>query len=462
MGRRYFLALMMVASVGCGGGGSSDNAGAGTLGFRVLWEGRDVVEAEPRRASAFAATIPNAVNTVRILLTPSGAPASAGCCVAVRRGTQTFAERLLVLDGISPGDYVVDLAGYASDFAPADGAGSRCATSPSSAASPCDTARRASPSFGSDGVTVSVLAEERTDAGDIVLYSLPFPVSLQPAEGDLAAGPNVGFDAVLADAVNDIVAGSVAVRMGAAGSALAVSSLDPLVACDDLAGGGVPTCSEDGSLQVRGYRVTGTSVVIADGPATLNVVAANDGTPSRQLDWSYDFTVGSATSTSSSTTTTTTTTLSSGSTTTTTVTSGSTTTTAPVGSTTSTTLASQRACTVVFGTDDTVDLSGISFEVDYSAAPGDFVGSGATVQCALASGIGATAAFNDQDSARTLIAALVTSGAISAPTDLVECDYLGVLPPIDADFVVSVREAFDETLALVPVTVTVTSIACAP
>jgi hypothetical protein len=117
---------------------------------------------------------------------------------------------------------------------------------------------------------------------------------------------------------------------------------------------------------------------------------------------------------------------------------------------------------VTFGIDDVVDLSAISFDVDYSAAPGDFVGAADAVQCVASDTPAVSGVFNDQEVDRVLIAAIITANAIAAPTDLAVCDFLGSLPPIDLDFTISVREAFDVTLAPVTVPVVVRSIVCDP
>lgn len=467
MGRGITAAALAVLLIGCGGGSSGGSGGG--LEFRVFWETRDTSPSAAALGNAFATTIPKSVNAVRITIAPSGGPASTGCCVAVLRGTQTFADRVLVLDGIAEGEHRVTLRGYATDFAPAEGVSGKCATTPPSAGVPCDARHVAAPSFASEGVLVAVSAGERTDAGDITLYSTPFPVDMTPAQDETVEGPSVAVVGAIVDAVADVAPGSIEVSIGPAGGALSPVVLDPLVACDDLAGPPTPTCSPGGALEVRGYRVSGASVPIAEGDATLEIVAANDAAAARGLDLSYGFVVGTTSSTTSTSTTTTTapdstttTTLPSGSTTTLPSETTTTTTVSTTTSSTTSTLPAPRSCSVTFGIDEVVDLSAVSFEVDYTAAPGDFVGAGDTVQCAPSDGLTVSGVFNDQDIDRVLIAALITADVITAPTDLAVCDFLGSLPPIDLDFAISVREAFDETLAPVSVAVVVRSIVCDP
>jgi hypothetical protein len=120
------------------------------------------------------------------------------------------------------------------------------------------------------------------------------------------------------------------------------------------------------------------------------------------------------------------------------------------------------ACVVTFAVADAVDLSGVSFEVDYSSAQGDFAGRGEGVSCRLAAAVSGLGAFNDAEAARTLTIGVVSGDTIAGPIDLVECDYGADVAPVTGDFVPTVLEASAPDYSATTATVEVSNITCTP
>ncbi|MFP6609370.1 MAG: DUF4215 domain-containing protein [Deltaproteobacteria bacterium] len=151
-------------------------------------------------------------------------------------------------------------------------------------------------------------------------------------------------------------------------------------------------------------------------------------------------TTGAPTTTTSTTlppTTTTTTT-----TTTSTTSSTSTTTTLPFG---------RRECEISFDITTTATMSAVQAEVDYSAAPGNFIGAESAVECSEIPGMIGMA--NDLDGARLLsVAALDPFFGFATPTRLALCNFeSGATAPLSEHFVVNVIDATntsDETITL--------------
>src|SRR5205085_2338955 len=119
-----------------------------------------------------------------------------------------------------------------------------------------------------------------------------------------------------------------------------------------------------------------------------------------------------------------------------------------------------RAAIVFRMTSASGTVEALQLDVDYSAAGGEFLGSGGSVECVrLASGAGAA---NDDDAAKTLtLGNLFLSGA-NAPMDLWRCSYAtsgGVLPDA-GDFAITITDATSPAGDPLDVTVTISDIQC--
>ncbi|HXC50561.1 MAG TPA: hypothetical protein VN634_06755 [Candidatus Limnocylindrales bacterium] len=144
----------------------------------------------------------------------------------------------------------------------------------------------------------------------------------------------------------------------------------------------------------------------------------------------FETTLPSTTSTSS-TTSTTSSTLPGDTTTTTTV--------------TTTTIAGSQNVIVVFHVDSATGVLGsMQLRTDYTNAPGEFVGSGAAVECTNKVD-GALFAPNDFDDTHDLRLGIVALTGFSAPKDIVECLFHNTPPDsaVASDFSVVVEDATD-------------------
>jgi len=131
-----------------------------------------------------------------------------------------------------------------------------------------------------------------------------------------------------------------------------------------------------------------------------------------------------------------------GSTTTTTTGGGSTTTTTGGGTTTTTAGGGGNLYTVTFDLADAVTAGALQFEVNYSAAGGQFVGAGAAVSCTspLSAG-GAFVSFNDVDASTQLNFAAVAIAGFTGPTIVANCTFDAPAAPTAGDFAITVVDA---------------------
>lgn len=295
--------VVILAVAGCSGGGNTgDERGTATLHFRALWERPGAGGGgSTGGGGGFDTEIPPSVRTARVVFRSAGFE----CCVAFDPRSPIFAgRRLLVLTDLPTGDATVTLSGFATDFAPDDGVAAQCSTSPAEAGLPCST-RDADPSFASEPQPVVVVANTRSDAGEIRVFSRPFvvPGSLSPAAGSTVPRPaRVNF--VIADAVSGIDEDSVEVtaRQGDAAPQELETALAP---CDD---DGEAACSDDGSLEVSGFAASTDAGQLEEGPVLLSIFARNRQGQSLRVEHSFTVQGGqahTATATSTSTATTT-------------------------------------------------------------------------------------------------------------------------------------------------------------
>jgi hypothetical protein len=260
---------------GCGGGGGS--GGAGSLDVHPVWP-------QPGGGES-SAQLPAAVQTVRVTFQSAS---GFQCCLAANPTTVPIDPasglRLLVLDQLPPGPATFTLTAFATDFAPApDGVTELCPTSPPGVGEACDAIRPASPAFQSPPQPVTVVAGTRTQAVDVNLVALPFVFDLQPAPNDSAASP-VPLAFTVADAVTGIDGNSIEATFRSLSKRVPVT-LSP---CDDKTDN---PCSEQGQLQVMGFRAVSTPVTLPPGKVALSITGSNLASPPQQLDFTYDFTI---------------------------------------------------------------------------------------------------------------------------------------------------------------------------
>jgi cysteine-rich repeat protein len=134
-----------------------------------------------------------------------------------------------------------------------------------------------------------------------------------------------------------------------------------------------------------------------------------------------------------------------------------------------TTLPAPATCDVVFRLVEPVTAGSLQFEVDYAAAPGGFKGSGpgipngGTLECSSLIA-GALGAFNDDDEARSLTAAIIKTVGFTGPVALASCVFEldDDVAPVADDFVITVTDAKDpQVVPIVPTpTVDVSDIDC--
>jgi hypothetical protein len=139
------------------------------------------------------------------------------------------------------------------------------------------------------------------------------------------------------------------------------------------------------------------------------------------------------------------------------------TTTTSTSTTTSTTLANSGTtdCTLSFSLVTAVQLGSLQWSVDYSAAPGEVGGSGATVQCTNKVP-SAFASMQDNEGQSRVNAAYISLAGFTGPRLLAECTFLADDTPDVSDFTITVSDA--ATKQLQPVTplptVTLSNIDC--
>lgn len=274
-----------VSASGCGGG-SSGPQGNSSFTAQVLWEQIDDTHStSPARGLAeeaqrgFGPTIPRLVRTVRIIVRPAHGD---DCCLAIERTDPAFEERLVVVRGLPAGRATVRVTGFATVGAPPEEEATElCATDPPGVGSLC-SAPLSAPPFDSDPVSVDLIEGQRTDAGDIEVFAIPFILEEEwnPApNGSIERLQRATFTVV--DARSGIDASSIALRI-TQGSETVFPVLDR-TPCDDDAG--TTPCSIGGTLGVRGYRVASEPLphTLTIGLAEFGITASNLEVPPEAL-----------------------------------------------------------------------------------------------------------------------------------------------------------------------------------
>jgi hypothetical protein len=161
--------------------------------------------------------------------------------------------------------------------------------------------------------------------------------------------------------------------------------------------------------------------------------------------------------------------------TTTSVTNSSTTTTIPstTSSTTTTTTLPETTttlgnvtCQITFGVTNADSYGALSYDVDYSGAPGGFDGSGGSVSCTNLAGD--FAAFNDCDTPggcpplnfKELSTAIISAGGFATPANTSRCNFTGSAVPVAGDFGITVTDATRPDFTPTTATVVVNDITC--
>jgi len=139
------------------------------------------------------------------------------------------------------------------------------------------------------------------------------------------------------------------------------------------------------------------------------------------------------------------------------------TTTTSTSTTTSTTISDPTTtdCTLSFSLVDAVQVGSLQWSVDYAAAPGEFAGSAASVQCTNKVS-SAFASLQDDEAHSRVNAAYISLSGFTGPRLLAECTFLADDVPQVSDFTIAVSDASSKQLQpITPVpSVVLSSIDC--
>ncbi len=145
-------------------------------------------------------------------------------------------------------------------------------------------------------------------------------------------------------------------------------------------------------------------------------------------------------------------------------TSSTTTTTIPIVTTT----LGDIPCQITFGVTNADSYGALSYDVDYSSAPGTFDGTAGAVACTtLAGDFGA---FNNCKtpggcpplSFKELSTAIISAGGFATPANTSRCAFTGSAVPVAGDFVITVTDATRPDFTPTTANVAVTDITCEP
>ena len=426
--------LASVATLaGCGGGGGSGASPTTQLAFSVNWEQRlaegsaavATSTAPDGAALGFDTPIPPSVNAVRFLYRPA-APGTA-CCLSVERGSQAFIDRRIVLANVTAGVGTLEVNGFPSEEVPDGGIPTTCPTRPIGQGSPCTGADNLLPSFGSDPIEVDVIPNQ-TNVVDVDVHSLPFVINLAPEDGGTVETATPDLDFAVVDA-NHAVDPDVAIRV----RNLPVTVNPAVLTAEECmdGGSGLPDCSTGGELEVQGLIIhSEVTTPLPAGEAQLRIRASNTAPVVRDMESNTVFNVFPPDTTTSTTTT---------------------------------TEVPPQTYGLKFSVSDTVDLIGLSFDVDYGATGGGFDGTGESVACQslLTTNPDSTlATFNDNEAIETLQAAVISAETFSGPVDIATCTFTQVPPLTLGEFVVTVTEATSPDLSPTSATVIVEETTC--
>lgn len=127
----------------------------------------------------------------------------------------------------------------------------------------------------------------------------------------------------------------------------------------------------------------------------------------------------------------------------------STTSTTATTTSTSSTLISEPNCVVTFRVPQAgLTIGSLQWTTSYHAAPGDFLGEGGNVECASLIE-GSLAAFNDDDSQRSLDSGVISLDGFATPANVVECSFAATSVPQASQFETSGVEAAAPDLVLI-------------
>lgn len=474
--RRTVAAALTAFICGCGGSGE-DLAGTADLGVRAVWEQPSLVEASDASGAVFGPIIPRSVLAVRFLALHE--QSGEACCLAILRGPATFETRAFFLTRLPSGPVTLRADAYPQRAAPADGIATTCSTDPPGVGVACTEGADPLPTFTSVPLSVTVLPNERNDAGILRFLSTPFLIERDPEPGGSVLGPRPRIAMTVVDGLHHVRDDlRVSLFVPSLGQEVDVLA-DSLERCDDRSGD--PECSEDGELDVTGIRFEGRPApgdAVPAGVAVVRVHTGNDADPPRDLFTSYPIEVlpGDTTTTTTTTLSTTTTVVPTTTllpptttlpppttttlppTTTTTLTPPTTTTT--VGPVTTTTLPAAVFCVLRFSVPESESLATLNFRFDYPLAEGAIVGTGPDTSCRTLVAVDSSAILNGD--VKRLIASLTSQNGFATPADVVECDYKGPTPPKAGDFVLVTSSATRPDSTPAPVSVLVSTIGCIP
>ncbi len=115
---------------------------------------------------------------------------------------------------------------------------------------------------------------------------------------------------------------------------------------------------------------------------------------------------------------------------------------APTTTTTTTTLPG-TPCQVDFVLSDDIELGSLQWDVDYSGAAGDFLGSGDDVECVTAVTDGLAAATDHDDTRELVVGVISLGGNIVGPDTVTSCTFVATDDVAPEDFAITVVDASD-------------------
>jgi cysteine-rich repeat protein len=115
-------------------------------------------------------------------------------------------------------------------------------------------------------------------------------------------------------------------------------------------------------------------------------------------------------------------------------------------------------CSILFRVTTAGTLGALKYEVDFTAAPGQFAGSGLTVACTNL--LAASSNFFEDETNEILRHSIISLGGFTTPADLANCSFTATGTPEPGQFAITVTDASTPDLQPASPTVTVSSITC--
>ena len=106
-------------------------------------------------------------------------------------------------------------------------------------------------------------------------------------------------------------------------------------------------------------------------------------------------------------------------------------------------------------------IGALGYDVDYGPLAGEFVGSGNTVSCQNLLPSGSFTSFFDNETERSLVESIISSGGFASPATLATCQFETNDPGLSGqDFAIAVFDASSPDFQPIAPDVAVTAIQC--